>query len=188
MASPSRKRARLQLRSRGRDDLLTQLVGEVRRHEKQLRDGLKHADKSLAALRAEVDGERNYSSKIKRERDSARAQLADATKELGTYKIETDKEIECLKTKLAEAQRVKNMERSSRGAALRQQTLATAQRKMERVMRATMLEYQSVFDGSGLVFDPYVESSAEEDAEVKTAEEVPQPAGSDVPHCTDSSD
>ena len=60
--------------------------------------------------------------------------------------------------------------------------------KLERVMRATMLEYQSVFDGSGLVFDPYVESSAEEDAEVKTAEEVPQPAGSDVPHCTDSSD
>ena len=150
--------------------------------------GLKHADKSLAVLRAEVDGERNYSSKIKRERDSARAQLADTTKELDTYKIETDKEIECLKTKLAEAQRVKNMERSNRDAALRQQALATAQRKMERAMRTTMLEYQSVFDGSGIVFDPYVESSAEEDAEVKTAEEVPQPAGSDASHCNDSSD
>ena len=87
----------MHLRSRGRDDMLTQLVGEVRQHEKQLRDGLTHADKSLAVLRAEVDGERNYSSKIKRERDSARAQLADTTKELDTYKIETDKEIECLK-------------------------------------------------------------------------------------------
>ena len=91
-------------------------------------------------------------------------------------------------TKLAEAQRVKNMEMPNRDTALRQQALATTQHNMERVMRATMLEYQSVFDGSGLVFDPYVESSAEEDAEVKTAEEVPQPAGSDVPHCTDSSD
>ena len=149
---------------------------------------LTHADKPLAALRAEVDGERNYSSKIKRERDNARAQLADATKELDTYKIEKDKDIERLKATLAEAQRVKNMERSSRDAALRQQILATAQRKMERVMRSTMNEYQSVFDGSGLVFDPYVESSAEEDAEVKTAEEVPQPTGSDVSHCNDSSD
>ena len=142
----------------------------------------------MAALRAEIDGGRNYSPKIKRERDNARAPLADATKELDTYKIEKDKDIERLKATLAEAQRVKNMERSSRDAALRQQTLAAAQRKMERVMRSTMNEYQSVFDGSGLVFDPYVESSAEEDAEVKTAEEVPQPAGSDVPHCTDSSD
>ena len=55
MMSPSRKRGRLHLRSRGRDDLLKELIGEVRHHEKQLRDDLKRAEKALADQRTELD-------------------------------------------------------------------------------------------------------------------------------------
>ena len=118
MASPSRKRGRLHLRSRGRDDLLAQLVGEVRHHEKQLRADLKRADKTLADQRTELASERDYSTKLKRERDYARAQLADATKEFDARKAEDEKELRRLAAAIADAQRIKNMEMPSRDDAV----------------------------------------------------------------------
>ena len=179
MASPSRKRGRLHLRSRGRDgDLLAQLVGEVRHHEKQLRADLKRADKALADQRTELASEREYSTKLKRERDSARAQLAEAAKEFDARKAEDEKELHRLSAAIADAQRIKNMERSSRDAAVRQQTLATAQRKVERIMRATAEGYREAFNVSGLEFDQDVEASDEEDRQSAPPDAVadtPQP-------------
>ena len=180
MASPSRKRGRLHLRSRGRDgDLLAQLVGEVRHHEKQLRADLKRADKALADQRTELASERDYSTKLKRERDSARAQLAEAAKEFDARKAEDEKELHRLSAAIADAQRIKNMERSNSDAAVRQQTLATAQRKVERIMRTTAAGYREVFKGSGLEFDQDVETSDEEDGQAappNVAAETPQPS------------
>ena len=163
MASPSRKRGRLHLRSRGRDDLLAQLVGEVRHHEKQLRADLKRADKTLADQRTELASERDYSTKLKRERDSARAQLAEATNEFDAHKAEDEKELRRLSAAITDAQRIKNMERSSRDAAVRQQTLATAQRKAERIMRTTAAGYREVFKGSVLGVDQDAETPDEEE-------------------------
>ena len=75
MASPSRKRTRLSLRSRGRDDALQQLISEIRSQEKQFRNELKRADKEQAELRAELEAEHHYASKLKRERDDMRDKI-----------------------------------------------------------------------------------------------------------------
>ena len=139
------------------------MFGEVLHHDKQLRDDLNRAAKALADQRTELEIERNYSSKLKRERDGARTQLAEATKEFDAHKAEDEKELHRLSAAIAEAQRIKNMERSSRDAAVRQQTLATAQRKVERIMRATAEGYREAFNGSGLEFDQDVGTSDEED-------------------------
>ena len=123
--------------------------------------------------------ERDYSPKLKRERDSACAQLAEAAKEFGVRKAEDEKELHRLSAAIADAQRIKNMERSSRDAAVRQQTLATAQRKVERIMRTTAAGYREAFKGSGLEFDQDVETSDEEDGQAAppdVAAETPQPS------------
>ena len=75
MASPSRKRTRLNLRSRGRDDALQQLISEIRSQEKQFRNDLKRADTEQAELRAEVKAEHHYASKLKRERADMRDKI-----------------------------------------------------------------------------------------------------------------
>ena len=181
MASPSRKRARLHLRSRGRDDLLQQLVGEIRNQDKQFRCDLKRAGKEHAELRAELEAERNYTSKLKRDREGIRDRLADVSKEFDTCKHEHEKEMERLNTLLADARRAMNVERTDRDAVVRQQTLAFAPRKIEKVLRSATTAYQTIFKGSGLEFDQDVESSDEEPAPptveppVMPAAEMPAP-------------
>ena len=160
--SPARKRTRLNLRSRGRDDVLQQLVSEIRSQEKQFRNDLKRANKELLELRAELDAEHHYVSKLKREREDIRAQFAEASKEFDTRKGLAEKEIDRLKAELADSQRIKNMERMTRDGAVRQQTLSCTQKKVEKVLRTAILEYQKIFKGSGIEFDPDVESSDEE--------------------------
>ena len=181
MAGPSRKRARLHLRSRGRDDLLQQLVGEIRNQDKHFRCDLKRAGKEQAELRAELEAERNYTSKLKRDREGIRDRLADVSKEFDTCKHEHEKEMERLNTLLADARRAMNVERADRDAVVRQQTLVFAQRKVEKVLRSATTAYQTVFKGSGLEFDQDVESSDEElapptvEPPVVPAAEVPAP-------------
>ena len=126
MASPYRKRARLRLRSRGRGDLLQQLAGENRNQDKQFRCDLKRAGKEQAELRAELEAERNYTSKLKRDREGIRDRLADVSKEFDTCKHEHEKEMERLNTLLADARRAMNVERADRDAVVRQQTAAGA--------------------------------------------------------------
>ena len=107
MASPARKRTRLNLRSRGRGDVLQQLVSEIRSQEKQFRNDLKRANKEQSELRAELEAENHYVSKLKREREDIRVQLAEVSKEFETCKGLAEKEIERLKAELADAQRIK---------------------------------------------------------------------------------
>ena len=75
MANPSRKRTCRNLRSRGRDDALQQLISEIRSQDKQFRNDLKRADTEQAELRAEVKAEHRYASKLKRERDDMRDKI-----------------------------------------------------------------------------------------------------------------
>ena len=192
MASSSRKRARLHLRSRGRDDLLQQLVGEIRTQDKQFRCDLKRACKEQAELRAELEAERNYTSKLKRDREDIRDRLADVSKEFDACKHEHEKEMERLNTLLADTRRAMNVERTDRDAVVRQQTLAFAQRKVEKVLRSATITYQTVFKGSGLEFDQDAESSDEElapptvEPPVVPAAEMPTPcARSEMPPSND---
>ena len=68
------KKPRLQLRSRARDDvLLHRLLTEVRSHEKKVKDELRRADETIAHLRTDLGQERAYSSRVKKEREQARA-------------------------------------------------------------------------------------------------------------------
>ena len=175
MASPARKRTRLSLRSRGRDDVLQQLVSEIRNQEKQFRNDLKRADKEQAELRAELEAEHHYASKLKRERDDMRAQFAEACKEFDARKIEYEKEIERIKAEFADPQRIKNMERMTRDGVVRQQTLACTQKKIETAMRTAISEYQKIFKGSGIEFDPDAESSDEEAAAPPAVPPAEQP-------------
>ena len=83
MPSPSKK-PRLHLRSRARDDaLLNRLLSEVTSHEKKVREELRRADETIADMRKELDQERGYTSRVKKEREQARVKLDDALADLG---------------------------------------------------------------------------------------------------------
>ena len=142
--------------------MLQQLVSEIRSQEKQFRNDLKRANKEQSELRAELEAEHHYVSKLKREREDIRAQFAEVSKEFDARKGLAEKEIDRLRAELVDAQRIKNMERMTRDGAVRQQTLSCTQKKVEKVMRTAILEYQKIFKGSGIEFDPDVESSDEE--------------------------
>ena len=59
MARSPSKRARLQLRSRVRDDApLNRLLSEARAHENEAREELRRADETIAGPRHEIDKER----------------------------------------------------------------------------------------------------------------------------------
>ena len=88
--------------------------------------------------------------------------FAEACKGFEARKGEYEAEIERIKAELADAQRIKNMDRMTRDTVVRQQTLSCTQKKVEKVMRTAILEYQKIFKGSGIEFDPDVESSDEE--------------------------
>ena len=193
MACASRKRARLHLRSRGRGDLLQQLVGEIRNQDKQFRCDLKRAGKEQAELRAELEAERNYVSKLKRDREVIRDRLADVSKEFDACKHDHEKEVERLNTLLADVRRAMNVERTERDAVVRQQTLAFAQRKIENVLRSATTACQAIFKGSGLEFDQDFESPDKDPAPpaaeppVMPAAEMPAPgAGSERSSSNDS--
>ena len=76
------KKPRLQLRSRARDDvLLHRLLTEVRAHERKVKDDLRRADEAIADLRSDLEKERGYNSRVKKEREQAKAKLEDSLAE-----------------------------------------------------------------------------------------------------------
>ena len=128
MAPSPSKKPRPQLRRRARDDvLLHRLVNEVRSHEKKVRDELRHADETLADVRTELDQERCYTSRVKKQRNQARGKLEDALADLDSTRRDLagmkataqgnatayKRKIEDLQANLAEAARKKNRTRSS---------------------------------------------------------------------------
>ena len=135
----------------------------------------------LMSLKAQDADRMNFENDmfLKRQQQIMQLELAEAAKEFDVRKAEDEKELHRLSAAIADAQRIKNMERSSRDAAVRQHTLATAQRKAERIMRTTAAGYREVFKGSGLEFDQDVETPEEEEGQATppdVAAETPQPS------------
>ena len=129
--SPSKKR-RLQLRNRARDDvLLHRLLAEVRAHEKKVKEELRQADGTIADLQAEVEQERNYIARLKRERVQVRVKFEDALAEADIAKRELaeaqathagaeaqyKRKILDLEAAVADALRKKNKEKMARDIA-----------------------------------------------------------------------
>ena len=167
--------------------MLQQLVKEIRSQEKQFRNDLKRVNKEQAELRAELDAENHYASKLKREREDIRNEIAEMSNEFDAYKGVAEKDIERAKAELADVWRIKNMDRMHRDGVVRQQTLACTQKRVEKSMRAAILEYKKIFKGSGIDFDPNVESSDEEataspQQPVLPAAENPAPESSNDSH------
>ena len=137
MPSPSKK-PRLHLRSRARDDaLLNRLLSEVRSHEKKRR-----ADETIADMRKELDQERGYTSRVKKEREQARVKLDDALADLDAARHDLAEEqnaragnepahrrtISELEAAVADALRKKNRERIVRDAAVKKKVTMDLQR------------------------------------------------------------
>ena len=176
--SPS-KRARLQLRSRARDDaLLNRLLSEVRAHEKNVKDELRRADEIIVDLRNDICKEKAYASRVKKERDGARAKVDDALAELDAARrdladarasLESDeaaykRRITDLEANLADALRKKNRERVARDNELKKKATMNVQREMEKSLKLFLEKCDTTFRGSGVLFDAEASSSEDEQA------------------------
>ena len=186
MAHSPSKRARLQLRSRGRDDAwMSKLLGEVRAHEKQNREELRKADAKIEDLRNEIEKERAYCSRVKKERDGVRAKFEDAVAEadcarrdladvkasMGNSDAAYKRQIADLEASLADALRKKNRERVARDKKL----TMNMQREMEKALKDFLQKCCITFRGSGVLFDAEASSSEDE------APAVPPPAHAEGP-------
>jgi predicted nucleic acid-binding Zn-ribbon protein len=178
--SPS-KRARLQLRSRVRDDaLLNRLLSEVRAHEKNVKDELRRADEVIADLRSDIGKEKAYASRVKKERDGARAKVDDALAELDGARRELAdaraslesseasfrrKTVE-LEANLADALRKKNRERVALDNVLKKKVTMILQRDVEKSLKLFLEKCDTTFRGSGVLFDAEASSSSEDEQAV----------------------
>ena len=173
------KQPRLQLRSRARDDvLLHRLLTEVRAHEKKVKDELRRADETIAHLRTDLDQERAYSSRVKKEREQARGKLEDALAEadaarhelaemratLDSRETSHKRMLADLEAGLADAQRKKNRERVARDAEVKKNTAMDLQRNTEKALNTLLEKCEKIFAASGVQFDAEASSSEDEGA------------------------
>ena len=135
----SHKRPRLQLRSRARDDLLQKFMDDVTSRERHLADDVSRAEKAAKQMRSELQSERNYSSRVRQEREEAKHKLAEVFKETATTRAErsktqeelaelrkdleeSKKRVTELEALVADATRIKNRERFSRDEEVKKHT------------------------------------------------------------------
>ena len=176
MPPPSSKRIRLHSIARRRSsqrpsDTLESFVRSIRHAEDRLRGDLRSVERSLAS-------EKDYSSKVKRERDELRKEVTELSEERSRRQEEIrdlKTQIDALQTKIGEAQK----EASQRDGITERKVTTDLQRQVEKHLRTMMLEMNGTFKASGLVFDPEVTSESESEAkpvaeEVKQAEAVAQ--------------
>ena len=157
--SPS-KRARLQLRSRVRDDaLLNRLLSEGRAHEKNFKDELRRADEIIVDLRNDICKEKAYASRVKKERDGARAkvddalaeldaarrELADARASLASSEASYKRKIVELEANLADALRKKNRERVAMDNVLKKKVTMNLQRETEKALKEFLEKCDTTF-------------------------------------------
>ena len=167
---------RLHLRSRARDDaLLNRLLSEVRSHEKKVREELRRADETIADMRKELDQERGYTSRAKKEREQARVKLDDALADLDAARHDLAEEqnarvgnetahrrtISELEAAVADALRKKNRERIVRDAAVKKKVTMDLQREVEKTFKTLLEKCDHIFQASGMQFD--VDASSSED-------------------------
>ena len=183
MSSPSKK-PRLHLRSRARDDiLLNRLLSEVRSHETQVTEELRRADETILDLRSELDQERGYTTRVKKEMEQARLKLDDALAGLGAARHELAEEqaahvgsetahkraISDLEAAVADALRKKNRKRIARDAAVKMKVTMDLQREAEKALKALLEKCDSIFQANGFEFDAEASSSDEEGAQPPAA-------------------
>ena len=196
--SPSRKRARIQLRSKVRRDsssTLHELFTKARRHEDKLKDNLAKSDNIIADLRDSLGHEREYVTRVKKERDELRdkcSALNDRIEKLlsrtSSYKEEKDQEIANLKEEIADLKRIKNRERTTRDAKIVEDTTASVQRGVEKAMKKLYFDFDKIFAASRHTFDPEWSSSEDEqqkDTEMPCASEEGAPAEPPAPQSGD---
>ena len=164
--SPSHKRFRLtsiaRCRKRPLDDLES-YVRSVRHAEERLRQDLREAERDLAQ-------EKDYSSKVKRERDDLRKELKDVLDAKARQQEKTrdlKAEIDTLQRKLEEAKKTGAL----RDAATEKRVTADLQRGVEKQLRTLMLELDTTFKASCLVFDPEVTSESDSEQQKPDADE-----------------
>ena len=174
--SPSKKR-RLHLRSRARDDvLLNRLLGEVRSHEKKVKDELRRDDGTIADLRSALEEERNYISRLRKERDLAKEKLEDALAAVDTARRDLaemqashvgaeshyKRKISDLENAVADALRKKNRERLARDIAVKKKVTMDLQRETEKSLKTLLEKCDVTFAASGVKFDAEASSSEDE--------------------------
>jgi len=135
----SRKRPRLQLRSRVRDDLLQKFMDDVTSRERRLADDVSRVEKTAKQLRSELASERNYSTRVRQERDEAKNKVVAILKDFAASRADRSKtqeelsklcrDLEESKNKVmemevlvAEATRIKNQEPFARDEKVKKRT------------------------------------------------------------------
>ena len=158
-----------------------------RAKKKKVREELRRAVETIADLRSELDHERNYISRAKKERDKERARVEDALVELDAARHEpgnvrallgrneavAKQKIPELEANLADALRKTNRERYARDLEVRKNVTMDAQRGLEKALRAMLDKCGHDCKASGVSFDAEASSSEDEHpvaAPTKTAE------------------
>jgi len=77
--------------ARARDDLLQKFIDDVTSRERHLADDVLRAEKAAKQMRSELQSERNYSSRVRQERDETKNKLAAVLKETATTRAERSK-------------------------------------------------------------------------------------------------
>jgi hypothetical protein len=158
--------------------LLNRLLTEVRAHERKVKDELRRADETIAHLRSDLEHERVYSSRVKKEREQARGKLEDALAEVDTARHELaelratldsretshKRKLSDVEANLADALRKKNRERVARDAEVKKQTTMDLQRNTEKALNTVLEKCEKIFAASGVQFDAEASSSEDEGA------------------------
>jgi septal ring factor EnvC (AmiA/AmiB activator) len=158
--------------------LLNRLLTEVRAHERKVKDELRRADETIAHLRSDLEHERVYSSRVKKEREQARSKLEDALAEVDTARHELaelratldsretshKRKLSDVEANLADALRKKNRERVARDAEVKKQTTMDLQRNTEKALNTVLEKCEKIFAASGVQFDAEASSSEDEGA------------------------
>ena len=150
---------------------------------KNVREELRRADETILDLRSELDQERGYTTRVKKEREQARLKLDDALADLDAARHELAEEHAAhvgsetahkrassdLEEAVADALRKKNRERIARDAAVKKKVTMDLQREAEKALKALLEKCNSIFQGSGFEFDAEASSSDEEGAQPPAA-------------------
>jgi len=119
--------------------LLQKFIDDVTSRERHLADDVLRAEKAAKQMRSELQSERNYSSRVRQERDEAKNKLAAVLKETATTRAErsktqeelselrqdleeSKKKVTELEALVAEATRIKNRERCTRDEQVKKRT------------------------------------------------------------------
>ena len=141
-----------------------------------MKDELRRADGTIADLRSGLEEERNYISRLRKERDVAKEKLEDALAAVDTARRDLaemqashvgaeahyKRKISDLENAVADALRKKNRERLARNIAVKKKVTMDLQRETERSLKTLLEKCDVTFAASGVKFDAEASSSEDE--------------------------